>query len=329
MQNKIGIVIIGRNEADNLSQCLLAVKKRVTNIVYVDSGSTDNSIQLARSLEIDVIELDSSLPFTAARGRNAGFTYLLQQNNSLQYIQFIDGDCFLIEGWLEKAQNVLENQLSVAVVCGIQKEIFPDNSIYNRLRNIEWTQPIGETKACTGNAMMRVKAFREIQGFNITLIAGEEPELCLRLRQKGWKIIRLDIKMVLHDANITKFSQWWKRNIRTGYAYANGAWLHGKTSEKFYVKETLSIWFWSLFVPLLSLILIFFTHGISLLIPFILYSILLYRIYNYMEKRGFSETDSWLYARFCLLGKFPELVGQIKFLTNNIFKLIDCVSTKD
>jgi GT2 family glycosyltransferase len=243
---QVGLVAIGRNEGKRLHQCLLSVLGKVAHVVYVDSGSTDGSIELARSLGVDVVELDLSTPFTAARGRNAGFHRLLQANPQIEFVQFVDGDCEVVEGWLERALHELESQSNVAVVCGRRRERFPEQSIYNRLCDIEWDTPVGEATACGGDSMMRVEAFQQVGGFNPTLIAGEEPELCVRLRQKGWKIFRLDAEMTLHDAQMTRFGQWWKRSLRAGHAYAEGAWLHGREPERHWVKESRSIWLWGL-----------------------------------------------------------------------------------
>ena len=98
-----------------------------------------------------------------------------------------------------------------------RRELYPEHSIYNRLCDIEWNTPVGLVKACGGDALMRVAAFEEVQGFNEALIAGEEPELCLRFRNQQWNILRIDCEMTRHDANILTFSAWWKRNIRGGY----------------------------------------------------------------------------------------------------------------
>ncbi|MDP8964232.1 MAG: glycosyltransferase, partial [Cyanobacteriota bacterium] len=263
---QVGLVAIGRNEGKRLHQCLLSVVGKVAHVVYVDSGSTDGSIELARELGVDVVELDLSTPFTAARGRNAGFDRLLQANPQIEFVQFVDGDCEVVEGWLERALHELESQPDVAVVCGRRRERFPEQSIYNRLCDIEWDTPVGEATACGGDSMMRVEAFQQVGGFNPTLIAGEEPELCVRLRQKGWKIFRLDAEMTLHDAQMTRFGQWWKRSLRAGHAYAEGAWLHGREPERHWVKESRSIWFWGLFVPLLALGMAWPTKGLSLLL---------------------------------------------------------------
>ena len=312
MQSKIGLVIIGRNEGQRLRQCLLSVVGKVARIVYVDSGSTDGSVEMAKSLGVEVVKLDLSIPFTAARARNEGFAYLLQTNPQIELVQFVDGDCEVVEGWLQQAYSALADQPYLAVVCGRRRERFPEQSIYNKLCDIEWDTPVGETKACGGDSMMRVTAFQQVGRFNPTLIAGEEPELCVRLRQQGWKIFRLDAEMTLHDAQMTRFSQWWKRSLRAGHAYAEGSWLHGRSPERHWVKENQSIWFWGLILPLLTLSLIWPTRGWSLLL-LAGYPLMTYKIYRYIQQRVYSSKDTVLYAIACMLGKFPQAQGQIQF----------------
>jgi GT2 family glycosyltransferase len=309
----IGLVAIGRNEGQRLHQCLLSAIGKVSTVVYVDSGSTDGSVELARSLRVDVVELDMSTPFTAARARNAGFAHLLKVNVQIEFVQFVDGDCEIVEGWLERAQHELIAHPNVAVVCGRCRERFPDFSIYNRLCDLEWDTPIGETKACGGNAMMRIKAYQQVGGFNPALIAGEEPELCVRLRQQGWKIFRLDAEMVLHDAQMKSFSQWWKRAMRAGYAYAEGAWLHGREPERYWVRESRSIWFWGLLLPLLALGMAWTTHGFSLLL-LIAYPVLGGRIFFNLYRSNICSKHAALYALFCVVGKFAQVGGALRFL---------------
>ena len=67
-----GAVVMGRNDGERLKLCIdsLSVAAR---IVYVDSGSTDGSVDWARAHGADVVELDSAVAFTAARARNSGF----------------------------------------------------------------------------------------------------------------------------------------------------------------------------------------------------------------------------------------------------------------
>jgi glycosyltransferase involved in cell wall biosynthesis len=315
-----GIVVIGRNEGNRLQHCLLSVLGEDITVIYVDSGSTDGSVALARYLGANVVELDLSIPFTAARARNAGFEYLLQIAPKIEFVQFVDGDCRIIQGWLERAQSELLAQDEVVVVCGRRREEFPHNSIYNRLCDIEWDTPVGEAKACGGDAMMRVSALKNVGGFNPTLIAGEEPELCVRLRQAGGKILRLDAEMTLHDAQITHWGQWWKRSQRSGHAYAEGAWLHGSVPERHWVKESLSIWFWGLCLPLLALATVWITSGLSILFLLLVYALLGYRIYQHTQQRKINSRDALLYSIFCVLGKLPQVQGQIQFHISRLLR---------
>jgi GT2 family glycosyltransferase len=226
----IGAVVIGRNEGERLRRCLESIVGRVGCTVYVDSGSTDGSTVVAKSLNARVVPLDLNQPFTAARARNEGAVHLMTVQPATAYIQFVDGDCIVDEGWLTAAAEVLSRDPKVAAVCGRRREVRPEASIYNRLCDMEWDTAVGEAKACGGDAMMRAEAFKGVGGFNPAVIAGEEPELCVRLRAAGWRIQRIEHEMTLHDAAMTSWGQWWRRTLRAGHAYAEGAAMHGAAS---------------------------------------------------------------------------------------------------
>ncbi|MEQ9552878.1 MAG: glycosyltransferase [Coleofasciculus sp. G3-WIS-01] len=312
---RIGVVTIGRNEGERLIRCLksaIALLPQDTPIIYVDSGSTDGSVEAAESLGVQVINLDMSLPFTMARGRNTGFRYLVEQFPDIKYVQFIDGDCELIPGWIEQAIETLDNDDKLATTCGRRRERFPDASIYNRLADMEWNTPVGEAQACGGDALIRVSAIREVNGYNETLIGGEEPEMCIRLRQRGWKIRRIDADMTLHDAAMLKFSQWWKRSMRGGWAVAEGAAMHGDPPERYMIRENLSGWLWGFVLPVTALSLAWVTSGLSLLL-FLGYPVLMWRVYRYRRRYGDLPSHAGLYALFCVLYKLPQVIGQMKY----------------
>ena len=309
--SSIGIVTIGRNEAENLEQCLRAAIAQSPQVVYVDSGSTDGSVEIAQSVGVNVVELDPAEPFTAARGRNEGLAYLLSQQSDPDYVQFVDGDCELKPGWCDRAQQVLDQHPDVAVVWGRLQERFPERSIYNQLCELEWQGPIGETEACGGIAMMRVRALQQVGGYNAHLSAGEEPELCLRLRRKQWRILRIDAEMAQHDAQMLHFSQWWQRSVRAGHAYAEGAWMYGSEPERHWVRESRRSWLWGLCLPLLTLGLSLPTHGWSLGL-LLGYPAVGWRIFRSKSAQVRTQAAA-LYALFCVLAKFPELQGQFRF----------------
>lgn len=313
--NNIGVVAIGRNEGERLIRCLNSLIAQLPAgmpIVYVDSGSTDGSVAAAQALGVQVVELDLSIPFTMARGRNAGFRYLIEQFPDIQSVQFIDGDCELLEGWIEQAVSFLDSNPQLAIVTGRRLERYPEASIYNLLADLEWNTPVGEATECGGDILARVSAIREVNGYNESLIAGEEPDMCVRLRQKGWKIWRIDVKMTLHDAAMTRFSQWWRRSVRGGWAFAAGAAMHGRSPDRFRVREYRSGWLWGLIAPILAIALLPLTRGFSLLL-LLGYPYQIYRIYRYRRSLGDAADAARLYSVFCVLSKFPQAIGQMKY----------------
>lgn len=316
MLSDVGCVIIGRNEGDRLCRCLESVLTQVAAVVYVDSGSTDGSVALARTLGVTVVQLDMAIPFTAARGRNEGFRELQRRFTSLSYIQFVDGDCEIVPGWLHEARRFLESHSEVAVAFGRLRERYPERSIYNKLCDIEWDTPLGEAKACGGVAMIRATALMDAGGYRDDLIAGEEPELCIRLRKAGWKVWRIDHGMAWHDAAMMRFSQWWKRSVRAGHAYAEGAFLHGASAERHWVRESRRAWFWGGGIPLLILLGLPMFGWSSLAIS-ALYPLQILRL-ALQGTGSLALRDRWLRAVFLVLSKFPELAGQARFLVSRL-----------
>ncbi|MGE3313758.1 MAG: glycosyltransferase family 2 protein [Planctomycetaceae bacterium] len=310
---RVGVVVIGRNEGERLVRCLDSLVNRAASVVYVDSGSTDGSVTMSRGKGVDVVELDTTKPFTAARARNAGFDRLIERFPDTPYVMFVDGDCEVRDGWLAAAASVLDSQADRAVVFGRLRERFPEASIYNRLCDLEWDVPSGIVPACGGISVMRASAFRTMNGFDPAVIAGEEPELCVRLRGAGWTIEKLDAEMALHDASMTRFSQWWKRTVRAGHSYAEGAALHGITSRHF-VRESLSVWAWGFVLPVVAIAGAYFTHGWSLLL-LLAYPLLIAKI-TLRRRRERDEPWSWslLYAAACVIAKPAMWLGQLRYL---------------
>lgn len=314
--SKLGIVAIGRNEGGRLRNCLLSAKRESASVVYVDSGSTDGSAATARGAGCDVVDLDMKIPFTAARARNAGYNRMRELATDLRYVQFVDGDCEIVPNWINKAVAFLETHDDVAVVCGRRRERYPDYSIYNWLCDVEWDTPIGEAKACGGDAMMRIDAFEGIGRFRDDIIAGEEPELCVRMRAAGWRIWRLDADMSLHDAAMTRFGEWWHRAVRGGYAYAQGAYLHGAPPERHFVWEMRRAWLLGVWLPLACL-----AAGLLLgpwgWIAFMIYP--MHMLQKLLRESGPLRVRIRL-ALFYVLASFPQAWGGILYTRDRLLR---------
>lgn len=212
----LSVVVIGRNEGARLERCLKSVHAMnfsgEVEIIYVDSASTDGSPRLASSLGARVLTVHPERP-TAALGRNAGW-----RAARASHVLFLDGDTILDPEFVASALSQLSGE--IAIVWGHRREIHPENSIYNRTLDLDWIYPPGITEFCGGDALMRREALEQVNGFDEKLIAGEEPEMCRRMRALGWKILHIDAPMTGHDLAMTKWSQYWRRATRAGYAYA-------------------------------------------------------------------------------------------------------------
>lgn len=308
--DNIAAVVIGRNEGARLIACLNSLGEATRppgRIVYVDSGSTDGSVETARRLGAEVVELDTSEPFTAARARNAGIA-ALEAGETPDLVQFVDGDCEIRPGWIAEAEAFLATHPDAAVVCGRRRERHPEASIYNRLCDAEWNTTIGRARACGGDAMMRMAALRQVGGFDPRLIAGEEPELCVRLRAVGWEVWRIDAEMTLHDAAMTRFAQFWRRARRGGHAYAEGAAMHGRPPERHGVVGRRRAVIWGLAIPLaiLAAALLVGAWALALLL---VYPVQIARL----AIRDGGKRSDWSRAALLTVGKFAEARGVIDY----------------
>jgi hypothetical protein len=236
----------------------------------------------------------------------------------VEYVQFVDGDCEVDRGWLPTATAVLDEDPKVAVACGRRRERFPEASVYNRLCDLEWDTPVGEAEACGGDALMRVSALRAAGGYREDLIAGEEPELCVRLRANGGRILRLAAEMTRHDAAMTRFGQWWTRNVRAGHAFAEVSRLHAQSPFGVWRREARSNWFWGLGLPVVAVVPAVFTWGLSLAL-LLGYPVLYWKIRRGRVRRGDDRRTAGLYARYCVLSKFPQFAGQVRYWRNRLF----------
>ena len=311
----IDAVVIGRNEGARLLDCLESLQAAgMRHLVYVDSGSRDGSVAAARAAGAEVVELDMSRPFTAARARNAGLARVAQADIPPDHVHFIDGDCRLLPGWLAPAAEFLALNPAAVVVCGRRKERFPEASIYNRLCDLEWDTPVGQAAACGGDALFRLQPLLAAGGYRDGLIAGEEPELCLRLRRAGGQVWRLDHDMTLHDAAMTRFSQWWRRSRRAGHAYAEGAALHGRGPERHWVAETRRALGWGLLLPLAIMAALFVSVPLGLLLALV-YPAQMLRL---AARAGLSRKLSWQRAFFLVIGKLAEAQGVLTYWKNRL-----------
>ena len=324
-RKSVAVVIIGRNEGARLQRCLRSIPAEVP-AVYVDSGSTDDSVAFARSNGVAVLSLDMSIGFTAARARNVGWRHIVVDPAlDAEFIQFVDGDCELDADWIDKALAAMQAEPGVAAVFGRRRERFPGRSIYNRMCDDEWNVPVGIVAACGGDALFRVAALKAANGYSDDLIAGEEPDLCLRLARLDWFVRRIDGEMTLHDANILRFGSWWQRAKRGGFAYAAHVLRHGQRSDPQWRRQLKSILFWGFVWPVAGIGLACLgalwqpLAGALLLAALAAsYAVQVGRIAARKHRAGFDRRFSLRYGALIVIGKFAEFSGALKCWTNHL-----------
>jgi GT2 family glycosyltransferase len=319
----IGLVVIGRNEGDRLARCLASVRT-IPNRVYVDSGSTDGSVALARTEGALVVQLPVPPHFTAARARNAGLALLLGNDPDLEYVQVVDGDCEVQPGWVDAALSVLSQDPNLALVFGRLRERFPERSVYNAIYDDEWNVPVGEATSCGGIVLFRVAALRQVGFYNPSIIAGEDSELAIRLRKAGWRLRSIEVEMALHDAAVTRFGQWWTRTRRTGHCFAELAFLHPDDADRDWSHPVRSALFWGGFMPFLLLTAILLAlildsrFWIAAALIFLPWPLKIWSLSRRQRLRGLSAKIANVSGALLMIGKLPQLLGAINYHWNRL-----------
>jgi glycosyltransferase involved in cell wall biosynthesis len=309
---RMGFVVIGRNEGSRLRACLASIRDRTEFFVYVDSGSTDGSPCIAREVGAEVVELDSRIPFSAARARNAGFERLCECYGDLQYVHFVDGDCVLVADWPAEAIGVLEGDAGIVAVCGCRRESFPDASVFNRICDVEWRiPPIGEAEVFGGEVVIRVDSFAQVSGYDADVIACEDEELALRLRAIGGRILRLDVTSSHHDAAIFSLNAWFLRAVRWGHGVAQVGSMHAGSLEYYYAKTRRRTWVYGGAIPMAVIGFALPTHGLSFVL-LLLYVLQFCRSVNVTQSKGIVD-ESLLWSLSCVTAQPANFAGMLLY----------------
>jgi glycosyltransferase involved in cell wall biosynthesis len=309
---QIGFVVIGRNEGSRLDESLRAIRNDSESVVYVDSGSTDGSPEAARQLGVEVIELSAQHLFSAARARNAGFEFLRDRAPTLEYVQFVDGDCVLDPGWPSIAIATFESGEDIVAVCGRRRERLPEASIYNRICDVEWRiPPLGEALVFGGDVAIRVDALTQAGGYDPSLISCEDEELALRLRAAGGKILQLEESSGCHDAAMFRVKQWLLRAVRWGHGIAQVSSMHAASSDGHYAQAKRRTLIYGGAVPLTAIVLVPPTSGISLAL-LLLFVLQFRRLVEQTLNIGI-EKDARLWSMSCVMAQPANLVGMLLY----------------
>ncbi len=304
----VDVVLIGRNEGERLVQSLATVVPQARRVVYVDSGSTDDSVANAQKAGAEVVNLDMSVSFSAARARNAGLNMLMAHDDPPEFVQFLDGDCRMVEGWLDAAEARLRAAPDLGFVTGRQAELHRDQTVFNQMLDFEWKRPEGEIDSCGGNMVVRVSAFQDVGGFDASVISSEDDEFCSRLRKAGWRLERIGADMALHDGGRLRFGQWWMRGVRAGHGFAHVGGMH----PDYFVRERLRGWVYGLILPIIAVLGILVSPIVPLLVLAV-YGLSYLKTMLGLQRSGLPGPEARTHSVFLTLSKFPNCLGMIRY----------------
>lgn len=315
----LSIVVIGRNEGCRLTRCLESVVAidplpgGSVEIIYVDSASTDGSIEVARRFGVKVIQVNPARP-CASIGRNAGW-----RAARASVVLFLDGDTILAPDFVRKAWHLFHD-FDVAVVFGHRREIDAAGSVYNRVLDLDWISNSGEV--CGGDALIRRDVLQRVNGYDERLIAGEDGELCSRIKALGFRIVHLDQLMTGHDLDIHRFSQYWRRSVRTGYACAEVADRLRYSTVPIWSREAKRnlIRGAAMTATLAGSPVIALTAGsvAPILIVVVIVLALAMRTALWSRSKGADLGTRLLYGLHSQLGQIPVFFGQLKYFRNRL-----------
>ncbi len=222
----ISFIVIGRNEGENLIKCFESILATVLfnrikeyEIIYVDSDSSDNSIEIVKQFkQVRIFKITGV--YNAAIGRNIGY-----KESKGNILFFIDGDMELFPEFLA---NVIDENLQLRYdfvsgqlqdyLCG-NKRNYLNNSIHHSDRAQK-----DKFHAVTGGIFLIKRNIWElVNGMNNKYVEGEDFDLGLRLSKKDIFLLRRKELIAKHytvDYRISKIM--WKKLLDCSQFYSRG-----------------------------------------------------------------------------------------------------------
>lgn len=218
---RLSIVLISKNQAWNIARLIESVTQESAcassvEIVLVDSASTDQTVKLADRYSITILRLWPDQRLTPAAGRYVGYKYTMGD-----LVLFLDGDMELHPGWLKKALQVVQDRHDIAAVTGqvidLPKVVRADDKPPQAKQSMDAAT---EIPYASGAAMYRRSVLKEVGTFNPHLYSDEEPDLCIRIRHAGYRVVRLQYPIAYHysdpKGSLSTLVGRWRRKLYLG-----------------------------------------------------------------------------------------------------------------
>ncbi len=217
---RISVVITVLNEQESIlgTLCGLAVQKlQPDEVIIVDGGSTDQTVQLIKLFQSQHRELDLKL-FEKPGNRSEGRNYGIKQA-SYHWIAITDAGCIPDKIWLEKlAQKAEQNE--VLIVAGYYRGA-PQSSFEQAVIPYMLVMPDQINQAnflpATRSMLVHKSVWKEVGGFDEKLLLSEDYAFAKRIQRAGYRIV------FSYEAQVT-----WRpiKNLRQFFVTAQGMTEH-------------------------------------------------------------------------------------------------------
>lgn len=283
----LSVVIITRNEEEMIRDCIESVIRALENaknkaiiksgeIILSDSASTDKTIAIAMEYPINIVQLKKNWPLSAAAGLYIGF-----QHSIGKYIYFLGGDMVLDKEWFVNALPYLKEE-KIAAVSGIEDEFIDESTVIGRKmkESARLDMPVGEVEM-VGTAIFKRKVLDEVGPHNPYLKGGEDRDLAYRIRDAGYKLIRINSRSLFHywakkDGKLTL-----KRYLKSAYNWSrgDGQAMRASINNKKVAMEHLKRYSNTFFIRIYGIIFLFISFIYMNLLSIILIPHMLYLAY--------------------------------------------------
>lgn len=224
MRPRLTCVVIGRDEGPRVGRALDSIRRALSSpgfdalgrgcqVLYVDSGSLDDSLAHAQAAEVECVSIARATA-SAARARNTGL-----QHAKAPWVQFLDADMVLDASWLPAALQRAQRD-SLDGVGGRIVERLEGATLWSRAFGLDWNARGARGGPIGGAGLWRRTALEALGGFDESLREGEDPDLCRRMRAGGFRLESLERDMVLHELGLRGPREWWRRGVAVGRSAA-------------------------------------------------------------------------------------------------------------
>ncbi|MBA1157006.1 glycosyltransferase [Microvirga mediterraneensis] len=242
----VSVIIKALNEETNIARAiessLEAVKIVGGEVILADSLSSDRTVEIASAYPIKIVQLTDAADRCCGAAPQLGFQYC-----SGEFIYLLDGDMAIDLSFLPAALKALQDDKGLAGVGGIVQDMNLDSLEFaSRAARAKADLKPGEVDRLDGGGLYRRSALESVSYFtDRNLHAFEEFELATRLREKGWRLSRIDRLAVEHYGyEIGAYQLLWRR-VTGGYALGSGELLRamiGRSSFLETVRKIRTLW---------------------------------------------------------------------------------------